>query len=442
LTEELRKLGGSGNVVLNAASLEAKVRVVGRIGSDSEGEFFRKTLCDLGVDDKYLYDDGHTIVKTRIAAKNQQFIRIDDEVITIPSETIRSKIESQIECILKDITVVIISDYAKGFISEEIAQLFIRGAKGHGIPILVDPKGKSPEKYRGATALTPNNKEFLDMTELTAIPDEEVIKDEALRLCGNNDYEYLIFTRSEKGISIIDHKNSTKSDYPAIAKEVVDVTGAGDTVVTALALSLGAGFNLDKCAEVANHAASIVISKFGAAQTTIGELSLALCKNDPAAPDLKTLLQYLEVNRRQGKRIVFTNGCFDLIHAGHISSFKQAREFGDLLVVGVNSDKSIRRIKGESRPIIDLQNRIDLLSSIRYIDCIISFDEDTPQALIEQLKPDVLVKGKEWQGKEVAGSDFVKSYGGRMEFIELEQGLSTSVIIERIMNKKGVESTE
>lgn len=438
-TEVRRKLGGSGNVVLNAASLGAKVRAVGLIGNDSDGSFFRATLKELGVDDSYLYSEGSTIVKTRVTAQNQQFIRIDEETISAPSNNIISDINNEIDSILQGITVVVISDYAKGFITDEIAQTFIRCAKLRSIPVFVDPKGKSAHRYKGATVLTPNNKEFLDLTGVSNIPDETAIKNESLKLCEENDYGFLVFTRSEKGISIISRENGTKIDYPAAAKEVVDVTGAGDTVVSVCAIAFASGFGLDECAKLANLAASIVISKFGAAQTTILELSSALSDNDSSVWNTELLLLKLNDLRNQGKRIVFTNGCFDLVHAGHISSFKQAREFGDVLVVGINSDVSIRHIKGESRPIIDLQNRIKLLSAIRYIDYIIPFEEDTPQSLIEQVKPDVLVKGKEWQGKEVAGAKFVESLGGRVEFIELEQGLSTSNIISRIADKRGID---
>ncbi|HHY27000.1 MAG TPA: D-glycero-beta-D-manno-heptose 1-phosphate adenylyltransferase [Desulfitobacterium dehalogenans] len=438
-TEVRRKLGGSGNVILNVASLGARVRVVGRIGNDSEGLFFRETVRELGVDDRYLFESGNTIVKTRVAAQNQQFIRIDEETIAAPSEDNKYEISAQIDKILQDITVVIISDYAKGFVSEDIAQVIIEAAKTRKIPVLVDPKGKSASKYKGATVITPNNKEFVDLTGLASVPNEENVKIQALRLCEENEYDYLIFTRSEKGISIIDHANGTKTDYPAIVKEVVDVTGAGDTVVSVIALAMAAGFDMDKCAELANLSASIVISKFGAAQTTIEELTAALNGNSASMASIGVLLHQLDILRRQGKRIVFTNGCFDLVHAGHISSFKQAREFGDVLVVGINSDKSIRRIKGESRPIVELPHRISLLSAIRYVDYVIPFEEDTPQSLIEQIKPDVLVKGKDWQGKEVAGAEFVKSYGGKVEFIELEQGLSTTTIVERIGNRRGIE---
>ncbi len=438
--EVRRKLGGTGNVILNATSLGARVRAAGRVGNDGEGAFFRNTLHELGVDDRFIFIEGNTIVKTRVAASNQQFIRIDEETIVPPSNNIFRRIIDATDEFLKDITVVIISDYAKGFITEELSQAIIKNAKARNIPVLVDPKGKSASKYKGATVLTPNNKEFMDLTGMPAIPNESDIKAAALQLCDENDIDFLVFTRSEKGISIINRFDRIKSDYPTVVKEVVDVTGAGDTVVTTIALAMGAGFSLDECVKIANTAASIVISKFGSAQTTIEELNTALYTCSKSYIDLKDCVAQINRLKSQGKRIVFTNGCFDILHAGHVSSFIQARRFGDVLVVGVNSDESIRRIKGSTRPIVDLRNRMALLSALECVDFVIPFYDDTPQALIEQIKPDVLVKGKDWAGKEIAGGEFVRSYGGRVEFIELEQGLSTTSIIEKI--KQSMERSE
>lgn len=429
-----RKLGGTGNVLINAISLGAKVRAVGCVGNDVEGTYFRECLRTFGIDDSYIFQSASTIVKTRVSASNQQFIRIDEETITLPSAQIVQNLISEVDKLMSGITVVIISDYAKGFVTEEVAQIVIKAARERNIPVLVDPKGKSAGKYKGATAITPNNKEFLDLTGLSAIPDEETIAAEGKKLCENNGFKYLVFTRSEKGISTVSCDSGEKCDYPAVVKELVDVTGAGDTVVTTIALALGAGFSMSKCVKIANLAASIVISRFGAAQTTIAELTAAMYPKANVATDLDEILAQISLQKSQGKRIVFTNGCFDIVHAGHISSFYQAREFGDVLIVGVNSDDSIRRIKGEKRPIVDLPNRIALLSALKCVDYVIPFEDDTPQKLIELIKPDVLVKGKDWEGKTVAGGDFVRANGGTVEFINLEQGLSTTNIINKILH--------
>lgn len=434
-----RKLGGAGNVMINAVSLGAKVRAIGRIGCDAEGTYFRDSLKQLGIDNSYLFEEGSTIVKTRVSASNQQFLRIDEETVTAPSEEIRDTLMRSMKQIMRGITAVVISDYAKGFVTEELCQMIISHARGLGIPVLVDPKGKSAWKYRGATAITPNSREFQDLTGLQTLSEDDIAT-AGKCFCDENDLDYLILTRSEKGISTICRATGEKRDYPTVAREVLDVTGAGDTVIATLALTMSAGFRMSRCVRIANTAASIVIARFGASQTTIEELSAALLSPEKTSDNLENILVRIEDLRKQGKRIVFTNGCFDIVHAGHISSFHQAREFGDVLVVGVNSDESIRRIKGEKRPIVSLQNRMALLSALECVDIVIPFAEDTPQRLIEQVKPDVLVKGKDWEGQEVAGSAFVKSYGGRVEFINLEQGLSTSSIIQRIREAYGEET--
>lgn len=429
----IRKLGGAGNVAANAAALGARVRVLGRVGSDEEGLFFRDTLQKFSADDRYLFAEGNTIVKTRVSASNQQFLRIDAEKIEDLSQVIIDRIMTEIHEIFQGVTVIVLSDYAKGFLTKNLTAFLIAEAKQRKIPVLVDPKGNDISKYTGANIITPNNKEFCDLAGLAEFYDEEQIKKEALELCTRYDFESIILTRSEKGISIICKSDQSKHDYPAIAKEIIDVTGAGDTVVTTIALAYGAGFSLDICAEIANVAASIVISKFGAAQVTLTELQIAL-----DMPTKKAFLCFADVEKKlqilkqQGKKVVFTNGCFDLLHAGHIRSFRHAKALGDVLIVGLNSDNSIRRIKGEKRPIIDLKNRMALLSALECVDFVIAFDEDTPQTLIEQIKPDILVKGKDWECKQIAGKEFVQSYGGEVVFIELEEGLSTTMLIEKI----------
>lgn len=430
--EVRRKLGGAGNVIVNVVSLGAKVRAVGRVGDDEEGAFFRQNLSDLNVDTRYIFMEGSTITKTRVSASNQQFIRIDEETVMTPSEGVVECITAELDAILNEITVVVLSDYAKGFLTEELTQRIIAAAKERGIIVLVDPKGKHADKYRGATAVTPNNKEFMDMTGLAELPGEGEIEAAGLCLCTQSDLDYVIFTRSEKGISVIDRERREKTDYPALKKEVVDVTGAGDTVVSTIALTLGVGFPMHECITIANYAASIVISRFGASQTTVEELKAALGMPVQTGHDRQKVLVQIAEQKRRGKKIVFTNGCFDLVHAGHISSFRQARSFGHILVVGVNSDESVRRLKGETRPIVSLPHRIALLTALECVDYVIPFEEDTPQNLIEQVRPDVLVKGKDWEGKKIAGDEFVRSYGGSVRFVELEQGLSTTQLIERI----------
>ena len=433
-----RKLGGAGNVLANLKSLGATVHALGRIGDDFEGQICEKLLAERGIDCSKLWKFDGTIVKTRIISQNQQFLRVDEEKIISPNAEYLLSLKNSLDETLKNITVVVLSDYAKGFISDELASLIIQACGTRNIPVVVDPKGKNCGKYKGATAITPNNKEFLDMSGIVSFDSEDSIKNEALRLSKANNIKYFIHTRSEKGISVIEKDSGLKSDFPTQAKEVVDVTGAGDTVVSVIALAIGAGFEIADAITLANIAASIVISKFGTAQTTTTEIEEHLFSIKTMDKTKDEVLQTISNLKKQGKKIVFTNGCFDLVHAGHIKSFQQAKSFGDVLIVAVNSDDSIRRLKGESRPVVDLKNRIALLKALECVDFVIPFEEDTPQNLIETIKPDVMVKGEDWKGKTVAGADFVKSYGGRVEFIKLEQGLSTTHIIEKI--KEGIKN--
>lgn len=435
--EVRRKLGGAGNVIMNLTNLGAKVRALGRIGVDDEGSFFCDELRKCGVDDRFISREGSTIVKTRVSANGQQFIRIDEEVIREPSAEVLEKISVCVDDIFYGVTVVIISDYAKGFVTEKVCQLLIKTAKRYNIPILVDPKGDCANKYEGATAVTPNQKEFADLTRMPTTVNEEWIKEAGLKLCKAHRWEYVICTRSEKGISVICNDTQQKTDYPAVSQEVVDVTGAGDTVVSTIALAMASEFTLDECVKVGIAAASIVIARFGAAQTTIEELKQVLCPYSNAGWDKNATISYLHSLQKAGKRIVFTNGCFDLLHAGHISSLRQARSLGDILVVGLNSDNSIKRLKGLGRPIVDIKNRLQLLASINCVDFVIPFEEDTPQNLIEQVRPDILVKGKDWEGKGIAGEEFVRSYGGTVAYLEMEQGLSTTSIIQKIQKMLG-----
>jgi D-beta-D-heptose 7-phosphate kinase/D-beta-D-heptose 1-phosphate adenosyltransferase len=427
-----RKLGGAGNVLANLKSLGARVHALGRIGNDTEGRICEELLSERGIDCSKLWKFENTIVKTRVISSNQQFLRIDEEKIISPNAEYLDTLKNNIDDILKNITVVVLSDYAKGFISDELASLIIQACNMKNIPVVVDPKGKNCGKYKGATAITPNNKEFLDMSGVVSLASEDSIKNEAIRLLKENNIKYFIHTRSEKGISVIEKDSGLKSDFPTQAKEIVDVTGAGDTVVSVIALAIGAGFETADAINLANIAASIVISKFGTAQTTTTEIEEHLFSIKTKDKSKDEVLKIIANLKNQGKRIVFTNGCFDLVHAGHIKSFQQAKSFGDVLIVAVNSDDSIRRLKGESRPVVDLKNRIALLKALECVDFVVPFEEDTPQNLIEAIKPDVMVKGEDWKGKVVAGADFVKSYGGKVEFIKLEQGLSTTHIIEKI----------
>lgn len=439
--ERNQRLGGAGNVVLNLMALGAKPFAVTCFGNDAAGQWLMDCLEQHHVDTAGIFRSSEltTSIKTRVTAQNQQLLRYDQESIRNASKAFIDFINDKHELIFQDACAVIISDYGKGVVTDDTAQLMIRWAKEHRIPVVVDPKGSDYKKYRGADACTPNMKE-LELAVGRKIDSEDDISEagkELYRTCG---ILHTLATRSEKGMSLIDGATGEKWDYPALAKEVTDVTGAGDTVISVYTLCLALGAHRDDRCRLANVAASIVVSKFGAAVATPKEIRDLIEGQDQISSKILTKEEAAKraaFHRAHGEKIVFTNGCFDIVHAGHISSFKQAREHGDVLFLGLNSDSSIKRIKGDKRPIVDQNNRMALLAAISYVDYIVLFEEDTPEELIKTIKPDVLIKGKDWAGKPVAGADFIHSIGGQVCFIDLEAGLSTSNIITKILTVYG-----
>lgn len=436
------KVGGAGNVALNIKSLGSSVRILTCIGTDDTGENLIKKMKQAVIDTNFVYRDCNrkTSVKTRVVAQNQQLLRYDEELVTDVGQEFLSFINSNADNIFDGICSVIFSDYGKGILTNDVSQELIKQAKKRNIPVLVDPKGSDYSKYSGATMCTPNLKELTEAACTNDLKTEDEILNAAYKLSNENNIQYILATRSEKGMSLICKDRLEKRDFPAISKEVCDVTGAGDTVISTMAVCMGLGYSLDYCCKLANISASIVISKFGAATATVDEINDTIHRyysKDIFGKKICTqdeIIKYIQHDKSIGRKIVFTNGCFDLVHAGHISSFRQARSFGDVLIVGVNSDESIRRIKGETRPIVSLENRMKLLEALEMIDYIVPFYEDTPQDLIEKIKPNILVKGKDWEGKVVAGADFLKENGGEVKFIDLEKGLSTTSIIEKILS--------
>lgn len=436
VTKKQIKLGGAGNVVNNIMTLGAKVRALGCIGQDADGEWIISELEENGIETGYIqqFSRVKTISKTRLVAKNQQFLRYDEEKIeAIPEEYI-AYMEMNKAAIFQNIQVVIISDYGKGAVTEESAQLLISYANEKGIPVIIDPKGKDYGKYAGAYACTPNVKELSDVIG------HELITEENLAAAGQEvkksaRIKSLVLTRSEKGITLFDDAGN-KKDFPAISKDVVDVTGAGDTVVCVVALMLVAGFSMEECCVLANIAASIVCSKFGAATVSLNELMEQIVNSGEfKLVDVTTARYVLDSLREKGKKIVFTNGCFDMLHAGHLASFLQARKYGDVLMAAVNSDESVRRLKGETRPVINQNDRIAMLCALECVDYVILMEDDTPVNLIKALKPDVTVKGRDWENKYLPEREVVESYGGEVRFIDLEEGISTTNIIRKIMNE-------
>ena len=433
VTKKNSKLGGAGNVVNNILALGASTRVLGCVGDDADGMWILNRLNKRNADTAFMRTDSEvmTIVKTRVVSKNQQYIRLDEERIEDIPDSYEQYVREHIEEILADIQVIIISDYGKGAVTKKIAGFLIECANERNIPVVVDPKGKDYSKYKGATVCTPNTNELKVVTGITSEAEEELTK-AGFALRDEISLQYLMLTRSEKGISVFDRDK--KKDYPAVEKDVVDVTGAGDTVVSVVALGLAVGYEIGECSKLANLAASVVCSKFGAATLSMNELlECILYSGEFKNIDAEVAVFIAENLREKGKKVVFTNGCFDLVHAGHISSFNQAKAFGDVLIVAVNSDASVKRIKGEKRPIVSQQNRIAMLCALECVDYVILMEDDNPINLIKAIKPDITVKGKDWEHKHLPEREVVESYGGEVKFIEMEEGLSTTNIISKII---------
>ncbi len=439
IQSETKRLGGAGNVVRNLCALGANVIPISCIGNDASGEWLINRFKEYNLDTRGIIqsDNSVTGIKTRVTSQNQQLLRYDREIIKNAPDSFIEWLSKNASGFIFNANAVIISDYGKGVVTADTAGIIIDAASKANIPVIVDPKGNNYAKYGGATVCTPNMKEIQTAVG-KKISSEEELALAGKELCEDCNIKYILATRSEKGMSLIDGESGKKSDYPALAKEVIDVTGAGDTVISVFTLCFSLGADFDDCCRIANIAASIVVSKFGASVAYPEEIQNIMCGTACNSRSTKILTveqakRKAAFLRQQGKKIVFTNGCFDLVHAGHIASFKQAGEFGDVLFVGVNSDTSVKRLKGETRPIVDETNRLKLLEAVTYIDYLVLFEDDTPDELIKSINPNVLVKGRDWEGKEMAGAEFVEQNGGKVQFIDLEQGLSTTTIIKMIV---------
>ncbi|MBF0622674.1 MAG: D-glycero-beta-D-manno-heptose-7-phosphate kinase [Magnetococcales bacterium] len=448
LKRETEQCGGAANVAFNLVNLGIQPIIAGVVGRDSEGRRLQGLLnsADIDIQGVITVDHIPTITKTRIIGGHQQMLRLDREVNYSLPQNHHQMLMDRILTILKTDTpaVILLSDYAKGVLTPTLCQEIIATARRMDIPVLVDPKGSAYHKYRGASVLSPNRSELA-----TAVrrPDEELatqlMAGEILR--ENLELDYLVVTLSELGIALVDDAGIRR--IPSVAREVFDVSGAGDTVISTLAAGLAAGLDRMDALVLANVAAGVVVGKLGTLPITRPELSRAV-SNENALGESKKICNWEQVGtlvdgwRNQGDRIVFTNGCFDLLHAGHVSYLEAARMHGHRLVVGLNSDSSVKRLKGESRPIIQQQDRARVLSAIASVDAVVIFDQDTPLELIQRLRPDVLAKGADYSENEVVGGDVVKSWGGSIELIPLITGRSSSTIVEKINKNDAEESID
>lgn len=419
--------GGAGNVALNMAALGAKVMLLGMTGRDEAAQTLSQQLTAAAVQhDLCQLDNLSTIIKLRVISRHQQLLRVDfEEPIAVPDKTILIERYKQH---LAQAHLVVLSDYKKGTLSDP--QTLIQLARAAHIPVLVDPKGSDFSIYRHANIITPNFKEFEAVVGTCRT--EQDILDKGRALLAQYQIDTLLVTRGENGMTLIEREDSTH--LPAYAREVLDVTGAGDTVISVLGTAVAAGMALLPATALANLAASLVVSKLGAAAVSLPELKVALTGKTSFMTGIVNqdqLLQAVKEARAQGKKVIFTNGCFDILHAGHVTCLEMAKQLGDFLIVAVNTDESIRTLKGPQRPINHLEHRMTVLAGLGMVDWVVPFAEETPENLLKLIQPDVLVKGGEYQLNEVVGADIVRSYGGEIRIIGNKID-SSSAIIQRI----------
>jgi D-beta-D-heptose 7-phosphate kinase/D-beta-D-heptose 1-phosphate adenosyltransferase len=421
--------GGAGNVALNIAALGAAASLVGVVGDDEAGHELSSRLKAAGVlCDFALSTEAPTITKLRVIAQHQQLIRLDFEQ-AFEAEAVRSLIE-RATALVSQAQVVVLSDYNKGALAD--CQALIKAAKSQGIPIVVDPKGRDFGKYRGATLITPNLNEFEAI--VGACSSEEEISSRGLALLSELDLGALLVTRGEHGMTLL-RPDLPALHLPARAREVFDVTGAGDTVIATLAAALAAGHGLGEATALANLAASLAVAKLGTAAISGPELRRAIQHEEGTGRGVMSAEQLslaVEDAKAHGEKVVFTNGCFDIIHAGHVGYLAEARKLGHRLIVAINDDASVKQLKGDGRPINPVERRLAVLAGLEAVDWVVSFTEDTPEALLEQVKPDVLVKGGDYSIDQVVGGEFVLAYGGEVQVLAFLDNCSTSAIVEKI----------
>lgn len=435
--DERKMLGGAGNVVRNLAALGVNVSFVSVAGADEAGASIASMLGDLpGADARLVRDESRrSTVKTRYVSMNQQMLRADEETDAALNAKCESAAISLIMDILPTVQVLVLSDYGKGVLTPTLCRTAITEARRLEIPVIVDPKGHDYSAYAGASVVTPNKRELGDATGLGLADDASIVV-AARELIATYDLGAVLVTRSQDGMSAVTAEGEV-THLPAEAREVFDVSGAGDTVVSVLAGALAAGLSLVDAAGLANVAAGLVVAKVGTAVVYRDELVAKLGERMVSAPDIKVAARpvaqdIVEAWRRKGLRVGFTNGCFDLLHPGHIELLAQASNKCDRLVVGLNSDASVSRLKGPTRPVQPDAARATVLAALANVDLVVIFEEDTPAHLIKALRPDVLIKGGDYTVETIVGSDFVLSYGGRVEIIDLVPGFSTTSTIEKM----------
>jgi D-beta-D-heptose 7-phosphate kinase/D-beta-D-heptose 1-phosphate adenosyltransferase len=423
------RAGGAGNVALNISNIGGKVKLFSLIGSDEYADILKTILSDNGVQCCFQsIPNIPTINKLRVISRNQQLIRLDFEESFYDADT--NDLLSNYNNQLQHANLVIISDYGKGINRNSLQ--FIAAAKAKKIPVLVDPKARDFSIYRGATVVTPNFGEFEAV--VGSCTDENEIGTKAHELLEAYDFEAILITRGANGMTLV-QKGKEPLHVSAASREVYDVTGAGDTVIAVFGAMLASGADMANAVKVANIAAGLVVQKLGTSQVTDAELRRAVKHQQDALLGVMSeerLLQEIADARAHGEKIVITNGCFDILHSGHVYYLERAKSLGDRLIIAVNSDDSVKRLKGDSRPLNSLADRMKVLAGLRCVDWVVEFSEDTPERLIKAVKPDVLVKGGDYKIDDIAGAKFVMDNGGKVEIIPFLEGFSSSKIISKM----------
>ena len=431
ITSETAVLGGAGNVISNLRALGAEVGVISVLGDCETSKELTNLLKEIGIDSKYLIVQKNRVAskKSRIIAAQQQVLRYDRESYNEISIESQNYFLESFSTIVNNYDIVLMSDYGKGVLTFDLTQSLISVANKANKKVLVDPKGLDYSKYKGAYLLTPNKKEAAEATQIP-INDDESLTQAIKQLKIECDLDISLITLSDQGIAIYD---DTLRTHPTVAREVFDVTGAGDTVLASMGFALACGYQIDEAVKFSNLAAGVVVGKIGSATATLNEIieyesSLNKSGSDAHIKTLEEIAILSSELKKRGKKIIFTNGCFDILHAGHVHYLEVAKSYGDVLILGVNTDRSVRELKGAGRPINKQLDRAYILAALEVVDYVVMFDEDTPYNLIKAVEPHILVKGGDYKGQVVVGEDIADE----LKLVSLVDGKSTTKTIEKI----------
>jgi len=431
IEKETSVLGGAGNVINNLSALGAKVSVLSVIGKDTNAEELKEMLEEINVNiENLVVEEGRdTSKKSRIIASQQQVVRYDKESTDDISQKSQAKIVENFKEKILSYDMVLLSDYGKGVLTNELTRTLIDITNQSNKKVLVDPKGIDYTKYTGAYLLTPNKKEAIEASNVN-IKDEASLLNAITKLKDECSLSVGLITLSEDGIAIYDDELRT---HPTVAREVYDVTGAGDTVIASLGFSLACGYDIDKAVKFSNLAAGVVVGKIGSATATLNEIieyesSLNKSTSDSHIKTLEEIKLLSEELKKRGKKVVFTNGCFDILHVGHVKYLEEAKSYGDVLILGLNSDASVSRLKGPTRPVNTEDDRAYILASLEAVDYVVKFYDDTPYELIKAVQPHILVKGGDYESKEVVGQDIADE----LRLVNFVEGKSTTKTIAKI----------